>query len=112
MSVLTEFLERVQPERHALIQELDALICQAAPDLVASLKWRNLTYHNQRNACSLINHPRHVNLQVWGGAEFEDPHQLLQGTGKGMRHIRFVPGAKINRSAVAALIKQAAKAAR
>lgn len=88
------------------------MISQAAPELVAGLKWQNLTYHNQRNACALINHQGHVNLQVWGGAEFEDPHHLLQGTGKGMRHIRFEVGARINRSAVVAIIKQAAKAAR
>lgn len=44
-----------------------------------------------------------------GGAELEDPDCLLQGTSKGMRHVRFVPGAKINRPAVVAIIKQAEK---
>lgn len=112
MSVLIEFLETVQPERRAVIRELDAMIRKAAPDLVPSLKWRNLTYQSKRNVCSLINHQQYVNLQVWGGAELEDPSCLLQGTGKGMRHIRFVPGAKINRPAVVAIIKQAAKLAR
>ncbi len=112
MTVLSEFLERVQLEHHAIIQELDAMIRKAAPDLIPSLKWRNLTYHSKRNACSLVDHRQYVNLQVWGGAEFEDSNGLLQGTGKGMRHIRFLADAKINHLAVVAIIKQAAAAAR
>ncbi|MFN0086302.1 MAG: DUF1801 domain-containing protein [Blastocatellia bacterium] len=112
MSILAEYLENVQPEHHALIQELDSLVRKAAPDLVLSLKWRNLTYHNKRNACSIINHKRYVNLQVWGGVNIEDPKSLLQGTGKDMRHIRFAVGAKFNRFAVVAILKQAAEVAR
>ena len=112
MSVLAEFLESVQPEHQTLVQDLDALVRNTCPDFVPSLKWGNLTYHLKKNACSIINHKQYVNLQVWGGAEFDDPKGLLQGTGKGMRHIKFMPGAKFNRTAVIAIIKQAASAAR
>ncbi len=112
MSVLVEFLKGVPPEHHAIIKELDSLVREAAPDLVPSLKWRNLTYHDKRNACALIDHRQHVNLQIWGGADLDDPRGLLLGTGKGMRHIRFVVGGMINRAAVVAVIQQAAKAAR
>ena len=112
MSVLIDFLTRVQPEHHDIIVELDSVIRKAAPDLVVSLKWQNPTYHSKRNACALLNHKDYVNLQVWRGAELEDPKDLLQGTGKAMRHIKFVAGTKFNRSAVEAIIKQAAKAAR
>ena len=110
--MLIEFLATVQLDHHALIRELDAMIRKAAPDLVPSLKWRNLTYHSKRNACALINHEQYVNLQVWGGAELEDPKHLLQGTGKAMRHIRLMAGARIDRPGVIAIIKQAAMGAR
>ncbi len=112
MSVLLDFLTRIQPEHHGIIAELDNVIRSAAPDLVVSLKWQNPTYHSKRNACALVNHKDYVNLQVWRGAEFVDPMGLLQGTGSGMRHIQFVAGTKFNRSAVEAIIKQAANAAR
>lgn len=110
--MLEEFLKSIRLDHHALIRELDAMIHKAAPDLVSSLKWRNLTYHSKRNACALVNHEQYVNLQVWTGAEFEDPKGLLQGAGKTMRHIRLVPGARIDRPAVIAIIQQAAMAAR
>lgn len=112
MSVLDEFLHAVQPEHRDMIRELDALIHEAAPDLVASLKWGNLTYHDTRNACALVNHARHVNLQVWGGTRLADPEHLLQGTGDDMRHMKFVARQKFNRDAVIAIVHQAAAAAR
>ena len=112
MSVIIKYLENVPPEHQAVVQELDALIRKAAPDLIPSLKWNNLTYHSKRNACAIIDHKQYVNLQVWGGAVFEDPKSLLQGTGKGMRHIRFIAGTKFNDSDVIAIIKQAAAVAR
>lgn len=111
MSVLDEFLHGVQPEHRDLIRELDALIRDAVPDLSASLKWGNLTYHDERNVCALVNHARHVNLQIWGGAAIEDPGHLMQGTGVAMRHLKFVAGSKFDHQAVSAIVRQAAVAA-
>ena len=112
MSARSEFLKSVSPEHRALVRDLDALIRESAPDLVPSLKWGHLTYHARRNACSIVTHGQHVNLQVWGGAGLRDPRRLLQGTGQDMRHIRFVVGARFNCSAVVAIVKQAAAVAR
>jgi hypothetical protein len=112
VSVLDEFLHGVQPEHREIIRDLDALIREVAPDLVASLKWGNLTYSATRNACALVNHARYVNLQIWGGASVPDPSHLLQGTGVAMRHAKFVAQEKFDRQAVAAIVQQAAEAAR
>ena len=112
MQVLNQYLASIEPELHELIRTLDALIRKAAPELVASLKWGNLTYHHARNVCSLAAHKRHVNLQVWGGAAIADPSGLLTGTGKSMRHIKLTPGQAFNRRAVSAIVRAAAQASR
>jgi len=39
--------------------------------------------------CSIVVYTRHVNLMFYYGAQLPDPHRVLQGTGKAMRHIRF-----------------------
>jgi hypothetical protein len=39
--------------------------------------------------CGVVAYSRHVNLEFYFGAELPDPHRLLKGTGKRMRHIRF-----------------------
>jgi hypothetical protein len=39
--------------------------------------------------CNIAAYSRHVNLVFYRGAELPDPHRVLTGTGKKMRHIRF-----------------------
>jgi len=112
MSALVEFLARVKPEQHDVVCALDALIRKAAPELAASLKWGNLTYHHASNVCALIVHEEHVNLQVWRGADIADPKGLLVGSGKQMRHIRVGRETKVLRSAISAIVKEAAEATR
>lgn len=109
MQTLNEYLADTPPELHQLVRVLDVLIRKAAPDLVASLKWGNLTYHDARNVCAIIAHKDYINLQIWGGTSIDDPHRLLVGTGKTMRHIKIAPGERMNRRAVAAIVRDAAK---
>ena len=46
MQALNQFLANIEPELHELVREVDALVRKAAPDLVAGLKWGNLTYQH------------------------------------------------------------------
>ena len=39
--------------------------------------------------CNVAAYSKHVNLVFYNGAELSDPHGVLRGTGKKMRHIRF-----------------------
>jgi hypothetical protein len=39
--------------------------------------------------CYVAAYSNHVNLGFYFGAELPDPHRVLKGTGKKMRHIRF-----------------------
>jgi hypothetical protein len=39
--------------------------------------------------CNICAYARHVNLLFYHGAQLPDPHGVLTGTGKQMRHIRF-----------------------
>lgn len=104
---LRAFLRSVPNPSQALVVELDSLVRRAAPDLESSLKWGNLTYHGARNVCALVSHRQHVNLQLFLGAGLDDPRGLLRGTGRQMRHVRFVPGEPFDRRTVAALVKAA-----
>jgi len=49
----------------------------------------------------------HVNIGFFRGAELDDPHGLLEGSGKYMRHIKLKPEQAINEAAIAQLIKAA-----
>ena len=49
----------------------------------------------------------HVNVGFFRGAEIADPHRLLEGRGKLMRHVKIRPGSALDREALAALIDAA-----
>jgi hypothetical protein len=49
----------------------------------------------------------HVNVGFFFGALLEDPHRLLEGTGKRGRHVKLKPGRAIDAAALAALVKAA-----
>ena len=51
--------------------------------------------------------PAHVNVGFFRGAELADPAQLLQGTGRFMRHVKLRPGMPYDEDALAALIQVA-----
>jgi len=46
----------------------------------------------------------HVNVGFFLGATLDDPAQLLQGTGRFMRHVKVQPDAPLNEAALRALI--------
>lgn len=49
----------------------------------------------------------HVNVGFFQGASLEDPHRLLEGTGKRMRHVKLRWGEPLNQGALEALITAA-----
>lgn len=49
----------------------------------------------------------HVNVGFFRGAEIDDPHGLLEGTGRFMRHVKLRPGGAVDAEAVAGLIAAA-----
>lgn len=50
---------------------------------------------------------KHVNLGFFQGAELPDPHTLLEGTGKHMRHVKLKPDSNIDTEALLSLISAA-----
>lgn len=49
----------------------------------------------------------HVNVGFFRGAGIEDPTQMLEGSGKFMRHVKLRPGRGVDASALGQLIQRA-----
>ncbi len=49
----------------------------------------------------------HVNVSFFQGATLPDPANLLQGTGKCMRHVKLIPGTPVDGAALTHLIQTA-----
>jgi hypothetical protein len=49
----------------------------------------------------------HVNVGFFNGAALHDPFELLEGTGKRMRHVKLTPGAEVDAHSLDELIRAA-----
>lgn len=49
----------------------------------------------------------HVNVGFYCGASLPDPHGLLQGSGRYMRHVKIAPGEELDAAALESLIDAA-----
>lgn len=89
---------------------LRSLVTASAPGIVEELKWSRPIYSNDRGMfCYLHSTKNHATIGFHQGTSLNDPMGLLEGEGKGMRHIKFKNGADVNAAAVKALLKQAVK---
>jgi hypothetical protein len=50
---------------------------------------------------------KHVNVGFFNGAALDDPFELLEGTGKRMRHVKLIPGAEVDAHSLDELIRAA-----
>lgn len=63
------------------------------------------------NICSIGVFARHVDLSFKRGADLDDPGGILEGTGKGMRHIKVKVLADLAHPAIRSLLRQSRRQA-
>ncbi|MEH7224432.1 DUF1801 domain-containing protein [Bacillus sp. JJ1566] len=88
---------------------LRKIILNASQNLVEEYKWSMPNYSYNGLVCYLQASKKHVNLGFHRGIELQemDVNKLLQGSGKGMRHIRINKMEEIQPEVFEELIKEA-----
>lgn len=75
---------------------LHEMIGEAFPQLGKMKRWGYPGFVGNSTVCTICCHSKHVNLQLFHGGHLADPQGLLEGTGKGMRHIKLQSAADLN----------------
>ena len=89
-ALIETWFDTLRPDQRDLARLLRERVMAAAPELVTSVKWGNLMFtHEGTHAVAIVMHKDHGNLQVFNGAAMVDRFPELEGTGRGMRHLRF-----------------------
>jgi hypothetical protein len=57
--------------------------------------------------CYIAPYKNHVNLGFYYGGRLEDPDNLLEGTGKDMRHVKIRDKADLEKPAIVKLVRKA-----
>ena len=79
----------------AIVTVLRKVINAAAPDIEEGISWGMPCYFHDGMVCGIMPCKAHVSLQLIKGARLTDPRHLLEGTGKGMRHLKLHTPAEI-----------------
>ena len=91
-----------------LLTELRAIVLATGKDIDEAIKWQRPVYSNGGTMfCYLHRSKNHVTLGFHQGASLDDPDELLEGTGKAMRHIKVRDRSDIRKRAIKSLLKQA-----
>ena len=89
-ALIETWFDTLRPEQKDLARLLRELVVAAAPELASSVKWGNLMFtYEGTHAVAIVIHKDHANLQVFNGASLVDRFPELEGSGRGVRHLRL-----------------------
>ena len=105
---IDEYIANQKPRYRPVLQALRKLINGGAPELKEKIMWGNPTFvRGKEKVVFLYVMGDHVNLGFFRGIELKDPGGTLEGTGKGMRHIKVWKVEDIREREFTGLVKQA-----
>jgi hypothetical protein len=98
-------------EQYAIVRTLRNLILNTHNTSTEEIKYGGLLYSNQKPYTGLFVSKNHVSMEFSEGARLDDPSNLLTGSGKYRRHIKFRSVEEINEREIKNFLKQAVKIA-
>jgi hypothetical protein len=83
------YFAKIEDSLAPIALALREAVRKAGPDLTEKLAWGFPCYSGNERIFSIIAHARHVNLQIWYGAELAGHSARIEGTGKSLRHVKI-----------------------
>lgn len=87
---VTDYINQAPPEQKQIMEAIRLLVHQHVNGASEEFKWGRPIFHLHKDFAYLQANKNHVNLGFYSGFEaLKDPNDLLEGTGKTMRHIKI-----------------------
>ncbi|MBI2183398.1 MAG: DUF1801 domain-containing protein [Thaumarchaeota archaeon] len=85
------------------------IVLKTDPSIREAIKWGNITFVAYGNLAWILNYDTtdYINFGFFKGTELSDPKKLLEGTGKGLRHVKIRSEKQIDAEQLAAWVKEA-----
>ncbi len=115
---IEQFLSRLPGSKRQSAARLRELILSANKEIKETIRWTTsrsgncLTFtHEKDNVAFIYTYPTvdYISLGFFFATALQDPKQLFEGTGKGMRHIKVGSVKDIPAAQVKAWVKEAVK---
>jgi hypothetical protein len=105
-ALIAAHFDTLAPSVRELAQALHRLVAAAAPQLGQGLQWGNVVFqHHGRNAIGIAAHKGYVLLQFFNGAGLAAQFVALEGSGRGLRHLKCRVGEPIDEALVTNLVR-------
>lgn len=105
-ALIAAHFDTLNPSVRELAQALHRLVADAAPLLGQSLQWGNVVFQHQgRNAIGIAAHKSYVQLQFFNGQALAAQYAALQGSGRGLRHLKCRVGEPLDSELVSDLVR-------
>lgn len=110
-ALVAAYFDSLGPDQRDTAQALQRAVLDAAPGLSQAVKWGNLVFVADRhNLLAIVAHKAHANLQFFNGAALVPDFPQLEGSGKGLRHLKCRYRQPVDTALVGQLVRAAVKA--
>jgi hypothetical protein len=109
---VSEYVRRVPASLRPTLQAGRKTIKANAPKDTEETAWRTWPIRYSVDGmfvCGIGNYPRWVSVYFFRGADLDDPDGVLEGSGKGMRHVKLREPKDADATALKKLVRQAFK---
>ncbi|HLC03693.1 MAG TPA: DUF1801 domain-containing protein [Anaerolineales bacterium] len=103
-----EYVKSLDDSQAEIVTALRQQVMKAVPEAREAFKWAQPVYEVNGPLCYIKAFSDYVNFGFWRGAELDDPHGLLQGTGDRMRHVKLTSVKDLRKKALQDYLRAAA----
>lgn len=83
-------LHRNDALRYHLVEAIRQIALKAGSSIAEEIKYGGILFAGGRGFCGVFSYANHVTLEFSEGADLPDPAGLLEGKGKGRRHLKLI----------------------
>lgn len=83
------YIEKATEVLQPILKSLRGLIQETVPNAEEQYKWSRPVYATNKPFCYLVSSKKYVTLGFNNYTNIKDPNNLLEGSGKLMRHIKI-----------------------
>lgn len=107
-TAVTKYIEEAAEPQAAAMRRLRELIHAAVPGVQEEFKWGRPVFRAKKDLAYFKTTKAYLTLGFFHSQHLHDPKGLLEGTGKGMRHIKIRDAATIDEALIKSWFETAA----
>lgn len=108
-SEVTNYIQNSAEEQVGILKDLRALVFSVVPNVNEQFKWGRPVYGLEKDFCYLATTKKHVTFGFFKFEKVITNKNLIEGTGKDMRHIKINKASQIVEYQLSKMIEEVLK---